>query len=104
MRAVVSGASFGAATRCADCLGRGQTVRAGKDLNMHGVQGQVVAAFFDERMKDVRGPFAPRTARRNVGDPGASGRVAWRPQCCGGRWPNSCCGKRKTKGWGRLRR
>ena len=64
----------------------------------------MVAAFFDEKMRDVRGPFDSRIARRNVGDPGASGRVAWGPQCCGGRWPNSCCGKRKTKGWGRLRR
>ena len=45
MRAVVSGALFGAATR-SGLPGRSQTVRAVKDLNMHGVHGEVVAAFF----------------------------------------------------------
>ena len=29
-------------------------------------------------MKDVRGPFDSRIARRNVGDPGVLSRVAWR--------------------------
>ena len=61
-----------------------------------GCMGKWWRLFFYEKMKDVRGPFAPRTTRRNVGDPGVLGRVAWRAQCCGGRWPNSCCVKGKT--------
>ena len=64
-----------------------------KMLTLTGVHGHVTTALLPE-MQDV-GESACCENSETEFRYSTFVKVAWRLQCCGGAWPNTCCGKQK---------